>query len=439
MSLLSRLRSATSALLGNESDTRDFSAKLQRLTPHDFIQWWSQAGMPHQFKPDDSIEAYGDNTWLYSAVNSIASEVSRIPLRLREVKADGSFEEVKLHQALTVLNNPLMDSHGKNLLTRKQMFFLLTQHLCLNGEAFWRLGSRMSERVGGSPQTCEPLKPGDVYLVPDEKTKGLLCYEYRPMGETLRFEPRDVVHFKLMNPDNFFRGHSPTKPIRFALDTHKEADKVNLNRILNNAIPAGYLKTDSAVHPDEQTKILNRFLSLFKGSKNAGRVGFMPKGVSYENVQQSNQEMQFSEGKDKNRDEILSAYRVGLEMLGKTESQTRANAESAIFVFMRFSVTPFYDQILDTLNTDFLPQFAGTKKLEFFYDDPVPENMDEKRENYRFLMEFGAATPNEARQAFGMEPLDVPEADMPHVGLNRLPLGTPAPKEEEPAEQEDDE
>jgi phage portal protein BeeE len=133
--------------------------------------------------------------------------------------------------------------------------------------------------------------------------------------------------------------------------------------------------------------------------------------------------MQFVEGKHLNSEEILANYRGGPEMLGKTESQTRANAEAAIFVFIRFGILPFLELFADVLTNDYLPAFPGTDGLEFGFPDPVPENMEEKRANAKALFDIGALTPDEARKDFGREPLGLPGMDTPYLPISVSPVG----------------
>ena len=157
-------------------------------------------------------------------------------------------------------------------------------------------------------------------------------YTYRLGTREFRLDPLDVVHFKLPDPENFYRGHSPVQGIRYAVDTHKEADVMNLKRLGNNAVPAGIITTDGMVNQGQIDLIKAQWRQMYGGAENAGRTAVVPKGMDFKTVQQSNQEMQFAEGKQMTRDEVLAAYGVGLEIMGKTESQTRANAEAFRFV-----------------------------------------------------------------------------------------------------------
>jgi HK97 family phage portal protein len=399
-------------------------APLRRFTPHEFMKWWRDIGLPHPFKAKESLQSYGDNPWLYSAVNVIASEIARTDLFLQREAKEDEIEKVKKHQAMETLKRPMPVGTNKTHMTQKQLMFLTAQHMLLNGEAFWLADGRA--RINGAPTILEPLNPGNIKLHFNSANE-IDAYEYDIYEDKRFFDPMDVVHFKLMNPEDWFRGASPTKPIRWAIDTSKEADILNYKRLVNNAIPGGFLKTDKNVDEEVGKRILSSWKKLYKGSENANKVALLPNNLTFEKVQESNADMQFSEAKERYRDEILANFRVGLEMLGRTESQTRANADAAIYVFMRFSILPMLEMIVDTLNYDYLPMFPGTDGLTFGYDDPVPENTEEKRANVTALMDNGALTPNEARRMFGLEDLDNEGADIPYINFNKVPLGFSPP------------
>jgi HK97 family phage portal protein len=215
--------------------------------------------------------------------------------------------------------------------------------------------------------------------------------------------------------------------LRYAIDTHLEAERRNRAMLLNNAVPGGVITTEQILNEQQINMYRSQWNELYKGSENANKVAIMPKGMGFQSVQQSNQEMQFIEGMHLNRDEILANFGVGLEILGKTESQTRANADTAVYVFMRFGVLPFIEKFVDTLNNDYLPAFPGTEDLEFVFDDPVPENTEEKRLNATTLFAIGAVTPNEVRKQFGLEPLPDEGMDVPYMDFNKMPVGGSPP------------
>src|SRR5690606_25927337 len=158
-------------------------------------------------------------------------------------------------------------------------------------------------KINGAPTFIDLLLPEYVFerIVNGE----LIEYVYRLPDQEIRYRPEDVVHFKLPDPEKWQRGHSPTKSLRFAIDTHKEADIMNLKKIQRGANPAGTLETEHAIVETEREKILSQWNQRHAGAENAGKVALLPQGLKFNQTQESNADMQYAEGKQANRAEIL--------------------------------------------------------------------------------------------------------------------------------------
>ena len=408
-SILSRLGNAYRAFRGGEG-----------VAPIDVSWFGGGRGMPATFQPEQSLKAYGDNVWLYRSVLSIAYQIGSTEFKLAQATDDGKLEYVTEHEALKALAKPQPSKDGKSMLTGMDLFILTGSHMMLNGESFWLLENR--RKLNGAPTFIQPLLPQHmgVQIAP---SGNVLEYVYNTGSKETRFDPMDIVHFKMIHPENPYRGHSPVQPIRYAVDTHKKADVMNTAKLDNYAVPSGVLETEQQITPDEQKRILAQWRAAHEGVTKHGKTAMLPKGLKFNKTQETNQEMEFAEGKRMTRDEILANFGVGMEIMGHTESQTRANAEASIFVFMKFGVLPFLKKFTDTLNNDFLPAFPGTEGLKFVFDDPVPENMEEKRENARTMFDLGVCTPNELRQVFGKEPLKIDGMDTPYLDFGKVPIG----------------
>lgn len=381
-------------------------------------------GMPAPFKPGESLSAYDDNAHLASAVDLLAQEMARTPFFLKKTNAKGEITIIQKHQALDTLKKPQPTSTGKSLLTSMDLKLVTGYHLCLDGEAFWLLDKRL--RVNGAPTMIDILLPEFVY--PIIKNGELVEYVYRLPEKEIRIRPEDVVHFKLPGRKLWQRGHSPLQSVRYALDTNKEADILNLRKLQNGSIPGGTLETEQSISDESRLKILQAWNQKNGGRENAGKTAMLPQGLKFNKIQESNADMQYVEAKNMNRDEILARFRVGLELLGRTESQTRANAEAAIFIFQKFGATFFIEKFADTLNNEFLPAFPGTDGLEFGFPDPVPANMEEKRLNADTLFRNAGMTPDEMRKTFGLEPLNIKGVtDIPYAPIGMIPAGEPPP------------
>jgi HK97 family phage portal protein len=409
---------------------RLFGGVEQRALPSPDQYLYSGYGVPALYKPAESIDAYGDSVWLYRSVLTLSIECARIPLKLRKKNTKNN-AFVERHQCLDLLARPQETKTGKVQLTGMMLRVITHMHEFLNGEGFWVFQKRLPANLGGGPVYVDLARPQYVFEKLD-KDGEISEYVYRvspaagPRSE-ISLDPLDVVHFRLPSPKNWLRGHSPLQGIRHAVDGQRKADLMNVSKLDNYGAPGGVLETDQAVPPDERQKLLSEWRQNFAGAKNAGKVAFMPKGLKFNKTQETNQDMQYVEGKSVTRDEILANYGVGLEIMGRTESQTRANAEAAIFVFQRFGVLPYMELFVDALNNDYLPAFPGTDNLEFVFDDPVPENLEDKRATSETLMGGGALTPNEQRKMFGLEPLNLPGMDVPYLPIGLAPVGEAPP------------
>ena len=412
-SIRERFSKAFSAIVGRE----------QRATPLPMEGMYQFQGMGPQFKPAESLSAYGDNVWLYGAVNKIAQEIARTQFRLQTQNSEGEIEFIQKHQALETLARPQPTKAGKSMLTSMDLKYVSAMHMLLNGEAFWLLDKRL--RTGGAPTFIDILLPQYVY---EKITNGEITeYVYRLPEREVHLDPMDVVHFKLPDPSKPQRGHSPVQSIRYALDTYKESDVLATKRLEHNAVPAGVLETDQNPSEDARKRLQAQWQQQYGGPANSGKVALLPNGFKFSKVQDTNADMQLVESKNLIRDEILANYGVSLEMLGHNENQTRANAEAAIFIFKQFGALFFIEKFADTLNNDYLIAFPGREDLSFSFPDPVPENMEEKRANAETLFSIGAMTPNEARKQFGLEALDQEGMDTPYMDFGKMPIDAEPP------------
>src|SRR3954464_13376918 len=90
-------------------------AKEERALPLPVQSLYSGYGVPPLFKPDESLDAYNYNVWLYRAVLTLSVELARVPLRLQKQGQEGKY--VERHQALAALARPQQTKTGKVQLT----------------------------------------------------------------------------------------------------------------------------------------------------------------------------------------------------------------------------------------------------------------------------------------------------------------------------------
>lgn len=392
--------------------------------PPNLKTWWGFMGLDTAFNEQEAMTQYSKNVWLYASITLTSQEIARIGFFIKHQNEDGSFDKIFRHQALSTLKFPMGVANTKANLTGNQLTVTTVQHLLLNGNAYWVKANPLPIDLGGSPMGLFPLIPTATTPIPGEDGQ-IEKYRYRTPTKEFTFDAECVVHFKLPDPEDWFKGQSAIESANTAIKTYKAAENLSFHKIDNRAIPAGVLESQKAIPAKERQKIIDEFLAMHEGAENTGKTGMLPYGLAFKVIQETQRDLQAVEGQEQRRDEILGNMRTGKGLFGLTEQQSRANADAQNFVFQRFNILPFIEMYADTLNTQYLPDFAGIEpgRDVIGFEDPVPENMEDKRKNIDLMMKNGAMTPDEVRVEFGKEPLEIEGAtDVPYLPMNMMPL-----------------
>lgn len=115
---------------------------------------------------------------------------------------------------------------------------------------------------------------------------------------------------------------------------------------------------------------------------------------------------------------------VPLSILGITSDETFANGEVAYRVFLRETIKPICDDLVNILNWKLIPA-----EYELCYEDPSPEDVDTKIKKVNALYATDSSTINERREILDMERYEDPKADEIMVSFAKRPLNyeEPAP------------
>ena len=352
--------------------------------------------------------------WVYACVQAIAQEVSNIELKLVRENKDGETEDVD-NEVSELLNkvNPRM--------TRHELFEITQSHLELDGNAFWLLARNGVNQIG----EIWPLRPDRVMLVPDKENALMVGrYEYRQKnGKKIFLEPDDVIHFADFNAEGDYpfpvRGVGRVQAASLAIDTSNFSREWNRVFFLNSAIPNIILKTTAALDPDNYKQLQEKFKQSFQGLAKAHKPMLLEGGLEIEKLGGTQKDMDFVKQLASSRDEIFGIFRVPKAILGIVEDVNRANAEASIFIFMRGTIKPKMQYIVDTLNEFLLPKFGETSDLKFIFESPIPENRE------RVLDEYAKGhgkwlTTNDIRRAEGLP--ETVDGDNIFAPFNQVPI-----------------
>ena len=425
------------------------------------VPWPTQGQRP--FTPRDTYHILTRyRGWVYDAVTVIGNRVSEVPSRLTEVVPLGDGKEEREPIAV----HPFYDllGHGGNRkpnpLTTRGNFLKLTQaDLDLVGDAYW---FKVRDAFG-IPRELWRLRPDKMNPVIDREGMllGWVWAATVTSGEltAVTFPVQEVVHFQYPNPLGWpYLGMSPVRAMWATVETD-EANKLYQRTFFSKGAHLSMIvSTDQPLDETQVQMVLDNFEARHSGVENAWMPVVLGHGLKAAPSQAINKDLQALDLMAFTRDEILATYAVPRSKLGQTDAGiTRANADAADVTFNREAINPRLRNIEETVETQLIvdyPQPSGNRRLEYDFDNPVPEDRDYELRAGTELKRAGALTVNELRERHGLPAFEGEYGEMVEVSTSAslvdprgdgLMLGAPPPEEEpdeepeEPEEPEEDE
>lgn len=341
--------------------------------------------------------------WVYRNTDAIAAEVASIEFELftvKVVKDEIIFDPIRQHPVLDALDrfNEFTDSSSG--------FYTTEAHRLLAGDSFWYVDGKGIDIRG-----IYTLQPDKITLEFGEVAKGqriISAYKFSdtidgtPVEET--YQPEEIIHHKVPNPKNPYRGLGKVEAAADAIDTDTYAIEAN-KALFKRGLISNFVLTTPNKLTDEQLKQLHaEFKSSFQGVENAFKVPIFGSDLKPTTVQLSNKDMEFLEQQAWLRDKITSIWGNNKAAIGITDDVNRANAEESILLWKRSTVRNEMKAITDTLNEFLVPRFGTSLIIGF--KDPVPEDELEKIEKATKLKHGDLVSLNEAREILDMDPVE---------------------------------
>lgn len=357
------------------------------------------------------LNAYSEVAWLFAVVSRIAEGVSEAKWRLYKVDAKGDRTMIYNHAILNSLDfaNPFQ--------TFQEFIEMHQVYMGLTGECFWII----NKNKNGEPAEYWIAPPERVSVVPSKKDF-IAGYVYQIGSEKIPLAREEVIHHKLPNPLNPYRGLGPVQALAIDLDSELYAGKWNRNFFYNSARPDGILGFEGTLSEEQFDRLKKQWGERHQGTANAHKVALLEGGGKYQQISFNAKDMDFRALRMLNRDNILGVYGMPLSVMGITENVNKANAEAGDYTFARWIVKPRLNRIRNKLNEQLLPMFRNSKGLELDFDEVVPQTTEQKMAQADSGIRAGYMSINEARQLQGLDPLDEAVGDVLLIPLNLVPM-----------------
>ncbi|GHH57745.1 phage portal protein [Lentzea cavernae] len=373
------------------------------------------------------LRSFTTNGTVNGIVSRTSTAVSQVEWHLYRKSKTGKPEDrqkVTDHAAWDLWNKP------NPFMPRQEFVEVVQQHVDLAGESPWVVA--YDKRFKTLPLELWPVRPDRMEPDPDPK-KFLLGWNYRSPedGKLISLGLKEVIHLRTPNPLDPFRGCSPITTLLITLGRSRAAAEWNRNFFANSARPGGIIQVEKRLSDDEFDELTMRWNEQHRGVGNAHKVAVLEHG-EWKEIGFSIKDLQITELRESDRDEILEAYGFPRPLLGIDQDSNRAAALAAEYIFARWLTVPRLERIRGALNHDLLPLYGDTAAdLEFDFDSPVPA--DGQAENESRDSRVAAAV---ALIAQGADP----EATLKAFDLPALPFSVPVsapqapPREQTPTD-----
>ena len=364
------------------------------------VNWWA-----HVLK-----EAMAEDAGQGTQVHDTMRQSAWVNIAVTKISKNIARAEPELYQGDTLIESgPLYElfQHPNPTMSRYELWEATSAYYRIRGEYIWIFNDGYHL---GIPKEIYPFDPRYFKHHLDEAKRRITMWTYEPpnRGEPIPFTPDEIVHSHEWNPWDSWRGVNPMTGLSMELDSDYLASKTNLNMLRNGAVPGGILTAEGPISEDEAKALKERWKAQHAGADRAHEISVTGYGVKYQQIQQSNADMQYFDLKKWDRGAILAKYGVPPAVAGvkdDTSPLSGTDTNEQMKLFWTGTLIPLLHQFQDDTNRKLLSRVAGKIELRFNTDNipELQEDEDKRYTRYGTAVDKGILTQNEAREKLGIE------------------------------------
>jgi HK97 family phage portal protein len=355
-------------------------------------------------------------TSAFSAINTLSTDLSALPIKLYRKRKDGGRDEQGDHPAAVLLaSSP--DGESTSMRWRQASY----GHLFGWGNGY---GEIAFDREG---------YPTGAYLMDPRKT----CPKRRPQDGRLYYDtgsgtlpPYRVLHFAGLGFDGLV-GYSPIAKAREAVGLALAAESYGAGLFGNGSRPLGVLKSPKALDGKAIANIRESWQAIHGGAKNSGKTAILENGLEWQAISINPEDAQFLATRQFQVVEIARMFRLPPSKIGDMSDAHYNNIEASNLDYMTTTLMPWCEQIEQELNRKLLME--DERKAGFYFEHNMTAflrgDMKSRAEFYTRMRDLGVLSPNQICGFENLNPIG-PEGDLRLVPLNMVSLaeaGKPKP------------
>lgn len=425
--------------LSDLTDSQDYDMKYLDTEPSGFNTNYTGdfSGIDQQIDSAALQRIFTTETWVYSAVMAIAKDIAEL-----KVKGEKSAEIVKqVVNEVTGVKQSIkqkvwIDAGGEKVfdLFEKpnkyaswvELISLLVIDLMTAGEfyiyqdsdidltsidnneneeddansPFSRLARVMGTSAGSRVKALYRIPPPMMKPVPADDRTSVVMYAMQSDRGVYAFNFAEIIHVKLPNPNDPFRGLSPLvaafKPV--LLDRFSTEHMVRFYK--SGARLGGVIETKKSLNKEQLARFQRSFEGNFTGRKNHHRTLILPPDMTYKTIEQNPAETALLDFCRYNREAVLAVFHVPPIKLGLLDNSTYANALVQLKFYFGDTIKPLLSFIEDGFNNKssiFTGQGLFRMKFDLSEVEALKEDMSAKADIALKMLNAGLST-NEVRK-----------------------------------------
>lgn len=335
---------------------------------------------------------------VFSCVRLVAETVSTLPLKVYEVKADGSRVVAKQHPLYELLcRSPNYE------MTPSRFMQMVVASLLLWGNAYVEI---ITSVTGKRIIALEPLLPQNV-IVSRNKNNNVLEYKYTEGKTEREINHKDVMHIRAFGVDGVMGIFTINKG-RETFATAASAEQAAGKFFENGLQTSGFLTTDQKLNEGQRTS-LSKHIEKFMGSSNAGKTMVLEHGMSYNGVTMNPEAAQMLETRAFEIEEICRWFRVMPIMIGHFDKQSSwaAGAEAQDLHVLKYTFRPLLVNIEQEITRCLIGRVDSDKYYaQFNVEGLLRADSKTRSEYYSSGLNNGWINRDEVRSKENMPPID---------------------------------
>lgn len=344
----------------------------------------------------DYYDMYRQHSFVRAAIDKIAKTATNAGFDFvpRDSRAKIKKSEVKTLQDFFVNQN--------NFISELQ---LLYTHLLIYGDAYLYIVPDRRRR----PIKLKVLPPQTMHIAARKNGEIIAYYQKDPddvTDDVVKFEPHEILHFRIPDPGNSLYGLSPLESLKWAVAADLYAQRYNAAFFQNSGVSGTIIGIRNA-NPAEVQRNRKWLEENYIGPEAAHKpIIFEGESISISKSVATHQEMGFLEGRRFIILEILAVLDVPPAKIGIMESANRSNSKEQDKTFRTESISPLQRMVQDVINDSFVRDVLGVGNTIFVHSEGDTRDAIEQMDYYTKGQAWGNFNVNEIRAKLGMAPVE---------------------------------